>query len=99
MPADFLTNLAEMRDGEVSGECAQKWQKLIGAVLETGKKGKFVLTIEIQPAGNSKMEITAKPAIVEPTFDAGKTIFFISKSGDLTRNDPRQQELFEQRSK
>lgn len=99
--ADFVQLLMDMRNGKVAADIGQKFQEVLDAVLSTGGKGKLTIEIDIAP---EKMEMGGLVAEIQtshscklkkPEKDIGRSIFFVTKSGDLTRDDPDQMALLE----
>ena len=94
--SDFVSTLMTMRGGEVALDCNRKFHELLASVLETGKKGKLNLSIEIKPSkfamGGAVIEVETEHSceVKKPELSLGRTLFFISKDGDLTRDDPAQ---------
>lgn len=96
--ADFLNTVASMRNGRVIADCSLKLSKVIEGVKATGKKGKLILEIGIEPSrvsmdGVTEMELRHTAKAVVPEADQGKTIFFISGNDELTRDDPAQMQF------
>lgn len=101
---DFIKVLVELRNGAVAIEGSEKLTEVMKAVMDTGKKGKLSLSIDITPSkwtmsgGVKEVEVLAKYVIVEPAHDPAKTTFFTTKEGSLTREDPNQTAMFTQDS-
>ncbi len=97
--ADFIAALMEMRNGGTAADCNRKFNKLIAAVTETRKKGRITLSIEISPSRMDSMgdvkevDLHHSCKISEPELDPGRSIFFMTKDGGLSRQDPNQLEL------
>lgn len=91
-----------MRNGAVAIEGSEKLTEVLKAVMETGKKGKLGLVIEVTPSkwsmerGVTEVELVAKFTAIEPVHDPAKTTFFTSKEGTLSRDDPNQVAMFSQ---
>lgn len=100
---DFLSALGEQSGGKAMIVAGLKLAELIEAVKGTGKKGTLTLSIELRPAekefgGNvvgvmSNIDIKIK----KPDLPLAETFFFVDDDGNLTRNDPRQEEMFAER--
>lgn len=97
---DVLQALMEMRNGEVAMDCNRKFNELLSAVLETGTKGKFSLSIEIKPSkfalGGAVLEVETQHEckVKKPELNVGRSLFFVAKDGRLTRDDPAQESMF-----
>lgn len=97
---DLLQTLLDMRNGAVASDCNEKFNEVLKAVLDTGGKGELSIKIFIRP---SKMGMGAAVIEVEteheckmkkPELGIGRSIFFVTKEGTLTRNDPAQEAMF-----
>lgn len=97
---DFVSVLAELKNGRAHVDCSRKLSELVAAVCETKKKGKLVLQLLVEPSGLnedgnvSETSVGWQCVIAKPEHDTGKSLFFVTKDGRLTRNDPAQEELF-----
>ncbi len=98
---DLLQVLLDMRNGQVAADCNQKFNEVLGAVLDTGGKGELTIKIFIKP---SKMGMGAAVLEVEtahecktkkPELEVGRSFFFVTKDGTLTRDDPAQVAMFQ----
>lgn len=98
---DFVATLMDMRNGKVAADVSRDFTELCTAVLETGGKGQITLTIDITPTradmtvGRIK-EVSFKHAVKlkKPKRPIGPSTFFVTDTGDLTRTDPDQVEMF-----
>ena len=99
---DFLNVLAELKNGRAAIDCSRKITELVAAVSEHKKKGKLTLQLIIEPSGVgddgrvTETSVSWACAIVKPEADTGRSIFFVTREGQLTRNDPAQMELYEE---
>ncbi|MBG6083271.1 hypothetical protein [Zhihengliuella flava] len=69
---------------------------LLAAVADTGKSGTVTLTVKVEPdkkAADGIYRITNKVAVKAPVHDAPSRIYYADKTGNLTRNNPDQEEL------
>lgn len=96
---DFVGMLMDMRSGKVAVEVSQKLNRLIRAIMETGKPGKLSLTLAITPKelnmqrGVSQVEVSHKCSIVEPEMSIGPSLFYTTHDAGLSRKDPDQMEM------
>jgi hypothetical protein len=94
--SDFISTLMAMRGGEVALDCDRKFKELLSSVLETGKKGKLNLGVEIKPSkfamGGAVIEVETNHTceVKRPELSVGKSLFFVAQDGSLTRDDPAQ---------
>lgn len=93
--ADFIQTLMEMRAGAAAADCSRKLSELVAAIMETGKKGELVLKVNITPSRLNlgrvtEVEIEHTCKISKPEHSTGRSIFFTTEEGTLTREDPNQ---------
>lgn len=103
--SDFINTLMEMRGGEVAMDCNRKLHELISAVLEAGKGGELALRVKVAPSkfgmGGAVLEVQVEHdcKVKKPELSLGKSLFFVSQDGTLTRDDPRQIALYGEEAK
>lgn len=101
MHNDFVQVLVGMRSGDVLIDVNRRFNELMEAVLATGAKGDLKLKLQIKPSkinmGGSvaEVEISHECTIAKPELKVGRSLFFVDPNGSLTRDDPRQSEMFE----
>ena len=101
--ADFLTVLAELNRGKFIVECQRQLQECTEAVVRTGKKGKLTITLDMEIAGRNKaglvnqVDVTPVVTLKEPLPSQGTSIFFVTEESELTRTDPDQTVMFEEK--
>lgn len=83
-------------DGQLNQEMSDAVRDVVQAVRQTGKSGKIVLEMDIQPAskgaGNAiviKHQVTPK----KPKFEKDATIFFADDQHNLYRENPMQKQF------
>lgn len=89
---NLISTLSDQRKGRCAQEASDALARIVKACRETGKKGKLTLALTIKPTSTEMMvidEITEK--IPKP--DAAASVFYDDENGNLTRNDPNQEEL------
>lgn len=84
--------IATQRKGKCLTEAQDKFQELVKACSETGKKGKFTLTFNIIAADGTVI-LSDEVATKIPTPNKPSTTFFADDHGALHRDDPRQPEF------
>jgi hypothetical protein len=95
----FAAVLQDIGSGKLAARLATQLAELGAAVSETGKKGSITLKIEVAPPKKHSMDgalIVSGVSVAKiPEGDdaAPASIFFADGSGNLTRDDPRQQQL------
>jgi hypothetical protein len=98
---DFVSLLAEMRNGAVVMDLNAKFNEMLTAVLDTGGKGELTIKIKAAPSkfgmGGAVLEVETEHEckMKKPELAVGKAFFFVSKEGALTRDDPAQAAMFE----
>ena len=99
---DLLAVLLDMRSGQVAADCNAKFNEVLKAVIETGGKGKLTIDLMVEPSkmgmGGAVVEVETKHEckMKKPELAIGRSVFFVTKDGDLTRRDPAQEQMFEQ---
>lgn len=98
---DFISTLAELKNGRAHIDCSRKLSELVSAVVDTKKKGKLILEMVIEPSGMedgrvSETAVTWACRIAKPEHDTGRSLFFVTRDGRLTRNDPNQMDLYDE---
>ena len=102
---DVLQVLMDMRSGAVAMDINQKFNEMIGAVLDTAGKGELIITLKAEPSklgmGGCVLEIQTEHVckMKKPELPVGKAFFFVTKDGMLTRDDPAQVAMFELQQK
>jgi hypothetical protein len=91
----FADVLRDLGKGQVADEAAVMLTDLVQAVAAYGKKGRFVLQIEVAPfkGGTSQLMVSATAKCTPPKGDPIAAVFFTDHAGNLLRNDPRQETL------
>lgn len=98
---DIIQVLTEMNGGGTLAHINSKFRELNEAVKGTLGKGKLILTIDIAPGktemGGNLVTVVAEAEVKlkKPELALGECIFFIDDDCNLSRNDPRQEALFE----
>jgi hypothetical protein len=93
----FFDFLREHRDGASERELARALNELVGTVERTGKKGKLTYTIEVSPMTNKVVGAqlivvdSIELKLAKPAREG--SLFFVTPESNLSRRDPRQQDL------
>jgi hypothetical protein len=97
----FVQALAQLRFGRVEAKLSDELAELVRQAQETGKAGELTLKIKVSAHGKQNREIHLTPKIsskLPPLSEIEEpTIFFAAGSGDLTRDDPEQPDIFKER--
>jgi hypothetical protein len=102
---DILRLLFDMRNGEVAGDISRHFDELKTAVIQTRGKGKLTIELSLEPSkcaiGGAVLEIKTKHIckVKKPELAVGDAHFFVTAEGDLTRDDPAQEAMFEEANK
>ncbi len=97
---DLFNVFAEMQRGQVLCDCNNKFNELLKAVLQTGKKGEISIKVFINPAkfalggGVLEVNITHEAKIKRPELPIGAALFFVDQEGALSRTTPDQNDMF-----
>lgn len=89
----FIDTLRDIECGSFLEELATVQKEMVEAVMETNKAGKLTIILDYKPEGAGQVTIAADHKSKKPQFPRGKTLFFATPESNLTRQDPRQQEL------
>lgn len=102
MKSDVVALMMEMRNGQTAAIANDKFAEVMDAVRATRRKGKLVITLEVEPAeidGDtnevSRVKINPDIKMVRPEPNLGSGIYFVTKDGGLSRQDPKQFEMFD----
>lgn len=97
---DVLAVVMDMRNGAVAADCNNKFNDVLKAVIETGGKGELTIKLKLEPAkmgmGGVVVEVEASHEckVKKPELAVGRSVFFVTGEGDLTRDDPAQVAMF-----
>lgn len=89
----FIDTLRDIEAGGLLDELSETQHSLIDAIRLTGKGGELTIKLAYKPDGNGQMTIKADVKAKEPALSRGMSLFFLTPEGNLTRRDPRQQDL------
>jgi hypothetical protein len=93
----FAEWLQAQRGGALHLELGEKLHELTEAVQLHGKGGTLTLTVKLKPATKGRADgmlvVSDDVAVKKPVGDRPEALFFIDRTGNLTRHDPNQQEL------
>lgn len=98
---DLLNLLLDMRNGQVAADVNAKFNEVLQAVLETGGKGELTIKLFLKPSklamGGAVVEVETEHEckLKKPELAIGRSIFFVTQEGRLTRDDPSQTGMFE----
>lgn len=98
---DAVEVMRGLRKGRMLHELSAKLEELTTAVRENNKKGDLTIKLTVSPLGKGDAEgMGAITVVVDDTIKLNKpeprkasTIFFASRKGALTRNNPDQMEM------
>ena len=88
--------LSQIRGGAALKEAGAELADIIRAVKATGKKGSITLKIDIEPDKTDDTVVTFQPdlTIKKPKKPFAKGMFYFDeKTGEVSREDPRQLEM------
>lgn len=102
---DLLGILLDMRSGQVASDCNAKFNEVLKAVIDTGGKGELTIKLFVKPSkmgmGRAVIEVETEHEckLKKPELEIGRSVFFVTADGDLTRTDPGQEKMFELEAK
>lgn len=93
MSRSFADVLRDLSGGATYEKLSLDLADVVQAVNETQKGGTITLTLAIAANGPGSVTIaeSVKTKVPEPA--KGKTLFYATTTGHLSRNDPRQTEM------
>ena len=89
----FIDTLRDIEAGHLLDELTEAQHSLVDAIRLTGKQGELTIKLVYKPDGSGQMTIKADVKSKEPALSRGTSLFFLTPEGNLTRKDPRQQEI------
>jgi hypothetical protein len=91
----FTDILRDIRKGTPVTEATAALAAVVRAVDETNKPGSVTITLTVKPSKDGSAEKSLIAAITSkmPHSDIQPAIFFSDEDGNLTRIDPRQEEM------
>lgn len=98
--AQSITDImGQIRGGYALNEAGKELAELVKAVKETKKSGKITFTIEVKPDKNDDRVVTMHPKVEAkiPKRGFSEGIFFVGPDGRLSKEDPAQLDLLEER--
>ena len=95
----FADVLRDLGKGQVADEAAVLLTDLVQAVVTYGKQGTFNLRIAVAPVKGSLGQVTVSATAKSspPEADPIAAVFFTDDNGNLSRNDPRIEPMFDLR--
>jgi hypothetical protein len=96
-PRDFATFLvADHNKGRTHEELSKLLAELTAAVLDTKKAGTLTLKLKVTPSPNVEgmVVVTDDVTVTKPQHDRPASMFYASKTGQLSKDHPDQQTMF-----
>jgi hypothetical protein len=96
-PRDFATFLvADHNKGRTHDELSKLLAELTAAVLDTKKAGTLTLKLKVAPSPNveAMVVVTDDVTVTKPQHDRPASMFYASKTGQLSKDHPDQQTMF-----
>lgn len=92
----FAKSLAEVRRGGLLTECSEALSEVTKAVMETGKAGSMTITLKVRRNADGESVEVIAPYVNKkvPRKDPQSTNFYVGEDGELLRDHPKQQEMF-----
>lgn len=89
----FIDTMRDIEAGGLLDELTETQHSLIDAIRMTGKGGELTIKLTYKPDGGGQMTVKADVKSKEPALARGTSLFFLTPEGNITRRDPRQQEI------
>lgn len=86
--------LTAQRKGACLSEADDALRQLVKKCVDTGKKGKLTVTFEVRPTADT-VTIVDDVATKAPKPEQMGSSFFADDEGNLSKNNPRQVEMFD----
>lgn len=93
---NFLEFMQSFRRGELIAEADELLSELMEAIQKTGGKGEITLKLPFKPNDAGQIECIPVLTLKKPRRPMSTGIYFVSDSQKLTRNDPTQDDLFDE---
>jgi hypothetical protein len=90
----FAAFVQEQGRGRLHSELSDGFAELVAACMEHEKAGTLTLTIKVKPSKDGEsVQISDDLKIKAPEADRSPSVFFTDRHGNVSRNNPRQDEL------
>jgi hypothetical protein len=93
MSRPFADVLRDLAGGQAYETLTLELAHVVQEVIKTQKAGALSLTLNITANGPGSVQIAESIKSKVPELPKGKTLFFATEAGTLTRDDPRQEKL------
>jgi uncharacterized protein YfaS (alpha-2-macroglobulin family) len=94
MARNFNEIIAEIDGGALLEQLSEKLAEVSRAVKETGKVGSLDISLKVKLNRKNQVYLAAATKGKIPEEGIAEAVFFVSDTGDLTRHDPEQADLF-----
>ena len=92
----FLEFLQSFRRGELISEADDQFGELMEAVKRTGGKGDLTIKLPFKVNEAGQIECVPTVSCKKPRKPLGTGIYYVTDEGRLTRQDPTQDDLFDE---
>lgn len=93
MSRPFADVLRDLAGGQAYETLTLELAHVVQEVIKTQKSGSITLALNISANGPGSVQIAESIKSKVPEMAKGKTLFFATEAGTLTRDDPRQEKL------
>jgi hypothetical protein len=90
---DFQDILTDLDDGNLHRELTAKLREVVRGVVAAKQPGALTIKLNVRMDGERQIVVNAKVTPTIPAAKPGMTMFFADESGDLRKEDPKQQPL------
>lgn len=89
----FAATLREIGAGKAHDRLSEQLHDLIAGITETGKKGSLEIKLTVEPVSKGDVStllfvLSSTPKIPQGADSQPRSVFFVDKAGNPTRNDP-----------
>lgn len=96
-PTPFSLFIAQHAKGRTHIELSQALRDLVLAVEETGKAGSLTFKLTVKKLTDNTFEFIDSITVKAPVGERPKAIWFATDDGELTRDDPHQLALIQEK--
>lgn len=95
-PIEFLDMLENLSRGTVLMDAERDLNKVVAAVVDSGKAGSLSIKLSVKPEANGLVSIRGSVTPNAPKSNHMPGIYFVGAAHELYTDDPRQGKLFEE---
>lgn len=89
----FTQFLQEQRRGGLHADLSDALNRVVAAVIETGRQGTLAVNLKIKPTGDGMVQVFDALKLGVPEPEKAASLFYVDEHGNVQRKDPRQTEM------